>query len=272
MMDIFANILVLTYSNANFFGGANRFLPNGFVSPRFGDPKLLMNGNLKGYLGGLTSQISNSFKDNFGLSKTNNGKGLTGSVSDLLGALSKVGGTMLGNVIGGFLNDQLGSAPAYQAVPALITGEPTGNWHLTVGNPINPIAMIGNLVLKNSIITFNGVFSNEDFPTEMKLVVELEPGRPRDKSDFESMFNAGKGRLYASAKDYADFLNLEGKDVYTRNAVQFDKNNKQYVGNNNAAGSEKVSDSNTKKKGNIDTNRFPGGAGYIELADKFINF
>ena len=30
----------------------------------------------------------------------------------------------------------------------------------------------------------------------MKVEITLKPGRPRDKTEIESMFNAGRGRMY----------------------------------------------------------------------------
>ena len=43
-----------------------------------------------------------------------------------------------------------------------------------------------------------GPLGFEDFPTQLKVTVKLKPARPRDKADIESMFNAGKGRLYVA--------------------------------------------------------------------------
>ena len=46
------------------------------------------------------------------------------------------------------------SVPYLRGQRALLTGEPVGDWHLTIGNPFNPIAMIGNLVVKDLSIEF----------------------------------------------------------------------------------------------------------------------
>jgi hypothetical protein len=39
--------------------------------------------------------------------------------------------------------------------------------------------------------------------------VKVKPGRPRDKAEIESMFNAGRGRMYHPAEDFGDILALE---------------------------------------------------------------
>ena len=80
--------------------------------------------------------------------------------------------------------------------PIMLSGYPTGDWHMVVGNPLNPIAMIGNLVCTNVKITFGDDLGPDDFPTEMKATYTLQPGRQRHRGDFESMFNRGSGRLY----------------------------------------------------------------------------
>lgn len=80
--------------------------------------------------------------------------------------------------------------------PIMLSGYPTGDWHLVVGNPLNPIAMVGNLVCTNVKITLNDDLGPDDFPTEIKASFTLSPGRQRHRGDWESMFNRGNGRLY----------------------------------------------------------------------------
>lgn len=80
--------------------------------------------------------------------------------------------------------------------PIMLSGYPVGEWHLVVGNPLNPIAMIGNLVCTNVSIKFNEDLGPDDFPTEITAVFKLSPGRQRHRGDWESMFNRGNGRLY----------------------------------------------------------------------------
>ena len=80
--------------------------------------------------------------------------------------------------------------------PMMLSGYPTGDWHLVVGNPLNPIAMIGNLVCKGVDIKFNSELGPDDFPTEMTATYTLQHARQRHRGEFESMFNRGNGRLY----------------------------------------------------------------------------
>jgi hypothetical protein len=99
--------------------------------------------------------------------------------------------------------------------PLMLSGYPVGEWHLVVGNPLNPIAMMGNLVCQGVKISFNEDLGPDDFPTEMKAVYTLAPGRQRHRGDWESAFNRGNGRLYLgqlveSKESYSAFMTANG--------------------------------------------------------------
>ena len=88
--------------------------------------------------------------------------------------------------------------------PMMLTGYPTGNWHLVVGNPLNPIAMIGNLICKSVQLKFNSILGPDDFPTEVTAIYSMTSARQRHRGDFESMFNRGQGRLYLGKLPMSD--------------------------------------------------------------------
>ena len=180
LLDVISNMLVLTYNNAPFWGGATRYTGGGKVGKPFGDLKKLQDGDIKGFLGSVVSDLKGA---------------LTGAVDDLMkGGDSKI----LNSVIGGGLMKLLGGPQGGQVAAAFLTGDATGQWHLTVGNPLNPIAVIGNLGMTDADFELEGPLGFEDFPTQLKVTIKLKPARPRDKADIESMFNAGKGRLYVA--------------------------------------------------------------------------
>lgn len=89
---------------------------------------------------------------------------------------------------------------SYQSPISFLTGAPIGEWHLTIGNPCNPIAMIGNLICTGVNITFGDTLGPDDFPTTMKAVFSLDHARDRERGEIESIFNRGDGRLYHSAE------------------------------------------------------------------------
>jgi hypothetical protein len=91
-----------------------------------------------------------------------------------------------------------------QGIHSLLTGNPVGEWHITVGNPMNPMMMIGNLICMGIKIEFGDELGPDDFPTELKATIQLEHGMPRDRAGIESMFNKGRGRMYSLPKGYED--------------------------------------------------------------------
>lgn len=79
---------------------------------------------------------------------------------------------------------------------ALLMGDPVGDWHLTIGNPMNPIAMIGNLICSGVDIKFGNEMGWDDFPTEMTVTINLQHAMDRDMDGISSIFNRGAGRIY----------------------------------------------------------------------------
>lgn len=78
-------------------------------------------------------------------------------------------------------------------------GLPSGSWHVSVGNPFNPIASVGDLVINRSggmTMKFNNELSYDDKPTEVTFSISLKNARPRGAQEIEQIFNAGKGRIY----------------------------------------------------------------------------
>lgn len=189
-MDTMSNLLVLTYNSAPFWGGATRFLGNGQVGKPFGDFKKLASGDYSGFFGSLKDQfmgMGQGFADAGSAIKN----AFTGGGLNALGD-SKI----LDNIIGGGLMKLFNSPQGASTIASFITGDPTGNWHLTIGNPLAPMITVGNLALQDAQFEFEGPLGYEDFPTKLKVTITLKPGRPRDKGDIESMFNAGRGRMY----------------------------------------------------------------------------
>jgi hypothetical protein len=189
MLDQLANILVLTYNNAPFWGGSVRYIGNGEVARPLGDLSLLKEGKYGSFLGSIVGDMGKMFG------------GVAQAAKDLFaGKDSK----LLNNLIGGSLMKMFNTPQGGQAVNALLTGDATGQWHLTIGNPLNPIAVIGNLACTDTDIQFSGGFGVQDFPERMTVIITLKPARPRDKAEIESMFNAGQGRFYIQPTETAD--------------------------------------------------------------------
>jgi len=216
MLDLLSNLLALTYNNAAFWGGAHRYFPQKPTYPFLGGKEGMMawyQGNPAGFV------------DSVKYAATNAHAGLLDWLSkfetDAISALKQLAG-------GGLkvLMTELGKgkAPSIVSFKALLTGEPVGEWHLVIGNPYNPIAMIGNLIVTGADFSFNDVLGTDDFPTELTVTINLEHGRPRDKGDIESMFNKGMGRVYYLIRmPKVDILNSSSATRNSENDTSYTK-------------------------------------------------
>jgi len=262
MIDIISNMLTMTTNNAQFFGGGHRYYgAGGYVASTFGDMGKLKNGDFAGYVGSVVRDVETGFKNVFG--------GPNGEINfeSGLNGILKTGKTLLGNMLGGFLGDNMGAIGGSQATAAFISAEPTGNWHITVGNPLNPIVMMGNMYCDNNTMTLGNGLGYDDFPMEVKFEIDLKHGKPRDKGDIENMFNAGRGRIYASAAN-DDLLNLKGVDVATYGSVKTGKVNTQQTQSGAQTGSVKSdkirnTKGKTKAAGGTSSNEPAEAGGYI---------
>ena len=228
MMDILSNFLILTGNYGAFWGGETRFYGQRSIAPQFGDPEKLRTGDFKGYFKSLLSDVKSGFES---ISTANGGDG------SLWDGLKNLASGALQGLMGNLFGGNVGVAGTAQAPAALLSGEPTGYWHVTIGNPLDPIAMMGNMAVTKTTVQFNDSLGYDDFPTEIKFTVELEHCMPRDNAGIENMFNGAKGRFYAFTdagllNSFADVDNMSA--FQDRNAdqrsqqtnINFDKNSK----------------------------------------------
>ena len=190
MMDLLGNILATTYTHGTFWGGERRFVGNVqdniFANlPIF---KLADSGGLNN-----PSAVLESFMDSVHQGAQAFTQGAEGeSTQDKIKNLAKDIGGML---LGGMLN-KLGRPHKY-ALASLMSGAPVGCWHLTIGNPKSPILEVGNLVCTGSEIEHYGPLGLDDFPTGIRVKINLEHGKPRDIMGIEQMYGRGDTRIYA---------------------------------------------------------------------------
>lgn len=76
------------------------------------------------------------------------------------------------------------------------TGVPSGIWHVSIGNPMNPIISCGDLIIDNSKLELGKELGFNDFPNSFKYTINLKSARDRGRQELEKIFNAGRGRFY----------------------------------------------------------------------------
>jgi hypothetical protein len=199
MIDLLSNVFVMTTQRGEFWGGDVRFFGGGgggggddakTVGP-LGDPKKLLAGDYSGYFKSLTDGIKSRIDEFTG------GQGLT--LEGITTAAKGLAGNLMSNIVGGAFDDSAGGGggAGAQSINSLLTGEDTGEWHVMVGNPANPIMSIGNLICENSEYHLHGPLGNDDFPSKLTVTIKLKPARHRDRSDLMAMFHRG-GRTYTT--------------------------------------------------------------------------
>lgn len=189
MLDLISNILNVTYTTGSFWGGGFK----GFAAHQ---SNIFANLNIFKAKGGFTD-----FVDAFSQDLSNFGQSLksefsSGSIKETIKQLLNGIGGML---IAGKLN-KLGR-PQKAMYNSLLSPAPIGFWHVTIGNPKRPIMSIGNMVITNVSIEHNGPLGLDDFPTGLKVTVELDRGKPRDLRDIEKLYMQGTDRIYSSMSD-----------------------------------------------------------------------
>jgi hypothetical protein len=224
-LDLIGNIMEVTYHKGHFWSGKNQILgpqphPTGWkkanqiidsVSSGVGQfMDNLASGNfnaIKNQAASTGNQMIDKMKNSFagkaaeqaasgdvtGAAKTLV-SGLAEAASQLYQGLSSVG---VGDAITGLFKNKLGR-PALYAFDSLLPENNTGLWHVTIGNPKNPIMAFGNLILTDAKITHSGPLGLDDFPTELKVTVSLKHARSRDAVEIGKMYTKGQNNIYVS--------------------------------------------------------------------------
>lgn len=226
-LDLIGNILAVTYRSGTFWGGSRMFRGappnkvgtakvNAFLDRTFdtlgGIGNNLLSGNLDigGTLGSIWGAVKQIASDAFNTAKSlalGNTSTKGKSPLQVIGAIVKHTGLWKG--VQGMIKNGLGR-PAVYALDSLLTGDNVGLWHLTIGNPRNPIMSIGNLIIDKSEITQSGPLGLDDFPTDLIVSVSLKHGRPRDSAEIQKMYTKGSGPIYTplGAKAASNFYKL----------------------------------------------------------------
>jgi hypothetical protein len=188
--------------NADFKGNFSRFFRNAGISSDVTiDDKIADLAQQNDWLGALKLATASVAHDV--LSATGNAtdvRNLDYALSGLK-AQNQQGGGLLSTTMEKAINGALSALIARNLVKGPIVMRSTlsdkevGEWHLVIGNPMDPIATIGNLNCIGCQMKFGEELGPDDFPTEVTFTVTLQMARPRDKYKIDSMFNLGNGFL-----------------------------------------------------------------------------
>ena len=200
-LDLIASFLNLTYNDAEFLHQLGRYFPR--LGVKFDKTTTEQLGNI------LTSWATSFTGDN-----TADIMALSSKVMDALKATATQGLAIAQDAAKGDTTklkekalrvaqtaaiSQLSQAvPNLLSIKAAQSDRPVGEWHLVVGNPLNPIMVMGDLVCTGCDMTFDEEMGPDDFPTGVTFDVKLRQGKPRDKVAIERMFNLGETKMMDS--------------------------------------------------------------------------
>ena len=233
-LDIIANMLALTYSDGEWLKSLNIYykklglalseteqelVEGAFVSGRLNPDKLLeafttIGKARAGSIIEKAAELTTATVKAAGSTLADAGKSLLtgGSVTvnpykNLSAAEKETLTTAINVEITKALSE---SFPQFVQQRANVANIPTGNWHLTIGNPMNPIMRIGDIIVRSCQLEFGDELGPEDFPIDLKFTVTLSPTKPRDSADIRQTFNLGRtdyvesftGHTYDQANTY----------------------------------------------------------------------
>lgn len=251
MLDLMGNILTTTYRRGKFWGGASQILgpqPNydgwskynsfmnkignqagSYLDEIFNFKGAEMDGflgwmsNMWNELGGAIGILQKSIEGAKAVVdkvKDTSVEDVNKGISTLYNKLKQSGA---GSFFMGMLKNQLGR-PSLYAFDSILTGANVGPWHVTIGNPLNPIAVFGNLIMTNCKVTHSGPLGLDDFPTDLTVTVSLKHARGRDSVDISKMYTRGEQGIMLSLsrpRQNLDKITDKGKYVYDEYKNQY---------------------------------------------------
>ena len=238
-LDLLGNIHETTAFRGQFWGGSRPMIGPGPSNSQYqkaynmidnafdklgGVAQSLASGgfNLEEMMGSLSSALDSAGQailNGFKNAKDN----LTGNASSTTEAVKNVvNSTGLVDLLKGQLKNVIGR-PSFYAYDSLLTDKLVGLWHVTIGNPRNPILSMGNLILMNSQIQHLGPLGLDDFPTEIKVTCTLKHATSRDSIGMQKMYTQGVNSIYMTKQ--RNLLN----DYYIGGA----NNKEDYINNKN---------------------------------------
>lgn len=198
-LDLLGNILEVTYRRGKFWGGSRKIIGPQKNYPAWKKFETLKQKGVNATQDILVDLLNGQLNIPSLISKgIDSLKNLASNFSDALkSAKNFISSPSFNNMLSAIAGNTLGR-PSMYAFNSLLSGDDVGLWHLTVGNPKNPIVSIGNLILDEATIEQGGPLGLDDFPSELTVTVKLKPGRSRDSTEISRMYTKGVGSIYMS--------------------------------------------------------------------------
>jgi hypothetical protein len=233
-LDLISSFLNLTYNDAQFLGQLNRY---------FANPGLKFDPATSELIGDLLTKYATTFDT----STSSDIMKITETIMNSLKEYANEGVSIASKAFKGDFKDAKTAAknaaqvtamvtlmeavPKFISARAALSDRPVGEWHLVVGNPMNPIMVMGDIICKSCTMKFDEELGPDDFPTGVTFTVALQQGKPRDKAAIERMFNLGRGKM----------MNSKIRNPSSANDTFGEKNNEDFERITKAVGDDGIS-------------------------------
>ena len=203
--DIMANIATFGTDNAVFFlNGA------GNAAKKFSDtiallrdnPKQAISNIIKAIVAELKSVV-NEIKKTFDTKSSESGGSSDGFIdagSNDQAEQKQKENSLIQKAIDGILLVIEGVVKKYEirilGVVNMLTGNSSGAWHVTIGNPKRPIFCSGDMYCTKVTVDLGETLAFNDLPSRVTVKFTLENARPLGKQEIMSRFMQGVGRTY----------------------------------------------------------------------------
>ena len=235
-LDLLGNIFAVTYKKGHFWGGEQWLIgtpenkqgwdrATAFVSGKWDKVSDFVGGFLHGDISandvvGMIGNSVDAIQGAAGNFANSIGKIAGGDFSSLEDLRNRLANTVdkfeIGNTLKSMFMNRIGR-PSVYAFSSLLSGSPVGLWHLTIGNPRNPIMAMGNLILVDSTVQHYGPLGIDDFPTGLKVAVTLKHAKSRDAVEISRMYTKGASSIYlnfVNNNEFADYFDISKTNIF----------------------------------------------------------
>ena len=149
-----------------------------------------------------------------GSSGSSGSSGTSGETIDVSGIVQKIIDTMINAVVKLVRKYRVRIIGVINA----LSGQPSGPWHITIGNPMRPTFCSGDLIISSSGVKleFGPTLAFNDLPSTIKATFQLENARTLGLDEIMGRFNTGYLRsveYIPSAQEDALKLSQEARGV-----------------------------------------------------------
>lgn len=110
-----------------------------------------------------------------------------GLIDDAIGSIRGISNLLLENIIKKYRHKLLGFITN-------ITGAPSTPWHVTIGNPLRPIFVSGDMLCKSVEIEPGNILAFNNLPSTIKVTINLQSARNLGLQEIFAKYNAGSIR------------------------------------------------------------------------------